>query len=134
MNRRRRITPGEMEILAMLWEEGPLGLADAHRRFGRYGPPVGYPTMQTRLNRMAAKGLVRRSGDRPAVYEAAFSREQAAAGHLDLLLQTARQVNVVPLIAHLIAERSLTSDEIRELKKLLAEADRATPTREPQGD
>jgi predicted transcriptional regulator len=128
------VSRGEMEVLAMLWEEGRLGLAEAHRRFGRYGRAVGYPTMQTRLNRLVAKGFVSRSEDRPAMYEAILTRDQAAAGHLDQLLQTARHRSVVPLVAHLISERPLTSDEIRELKRLLAESARSALSQEPDGD
>ena len=50
-----RPSAGEIAILAMLWREGPLSLAQAHQRFGQYGRPVGYPTMQTRLNRLSTR-------------------------------------------------------------------------------
>ncbi len=130
----RAVSRGEMEMLAMLWEEGPLGLAEAHRRFGRYGKPVSYPTVQTRLNRLAAKGLVRRSDDRPAVYAAAVTREQVAAGHLDQLLRAARHHSVVPLVAHLISERPLSAEEIRKLKDLLAESAKAARSAPRKGE
>ena len=66
----------------MLWAEGPLTIREAHEGFGAYGKPVSYPTMQTRLNRLAEKGLVSRSEDRPARYRAAVSRDQVTVGHL----------------------------------------------------
>ncbi len=119
-----RPAPGELEIMAMLWREGPLTLAEAHRRFADYGRPVGYPTMQTRLNRLAAKGMVGRSGDRPATYAAAIGAEEVGAEHLDRWLHTTRQENVVPLVAHLISERPLTEREIGDLKRLLNEAEK----------
>jgi len=116
-----RLAAGELDLMGMLWQEGPMTLSEAHRAFGRYGRPVAYPTMQTRLNRLVAKGLVARSPDRPARYRAAVTRERVAAGHLDQLLDKLASTSVVPLVSHLIAERPLTPEEIRELKELLAE-------------
>jgi predicted transcriptional regulator len=126
--KRLRPAPGELELMAMLWHEGPLTLAQAHERFADYGRPVGYPTMQTRLNRLTAKGMVRRSSDRPALYVAAITAEEVGAEHLDRWLHTTRQETVVPLVAHLISERPLTGPEIVELKRLLDEAERQEKT------
>ena len=103
MKKRRktlRLAAGELELMAMLWREGPLTLAEAHQRFAGYGRPVSYPTMQTRLNRLAVKGLLCRSDDRPAVYSAAVAADEVGAEHLDHWLQTTRQETVVPLVAH----------------------------------
>ena len=119
-----RPSSGEIAILAMLWQEGPLSLAEAHKRFGQYGRPVGYPTMQTRLNRLCAKGWVGRSDERPSLYTASVSAEEVAAGHLDQWLSMAKSAGVAPLVAHLIAESRLTPKEIQELKKLLTEAEK----------
>ncbi len=126
--KRLRPAPGELELMAMLWREGPLTLAQAHERFAGYGRPVSYPTMQTRLNRLAAKGMVRRSSDRPALYGAAVSAEDVGAEHLDRWLHTTRQETVVPLVAHLISERPLGEQEIAELRRLLDAAERQEKT------
>lgn len=109
--------------MAMLWEQGPLTLSESHQRFGRYGRPVSYPTMQTRLNRLVQKGHLTRSRERPANYRAAITADQVGAGHLDQLLDKLGRNSVVPLVAHLISERSLSPDEVRELKRLLARAE-----------
>jgi predicted transcriptional regulator len=127
MTKRRktlRLAAGELELMAMLWREGPLTLAEAHQRFAGYGRAVSYPTMQTRLNRLAAKGLLGRSNDRPAVYSAAVAAEEVGAERLDHWLQTTRQETVVPLVAHLIAEHPLSLQEIAELRQLLAAAEK----------
>jgi BlaI family transcriptional regulator, penicillinase repressor len=127
------LSSGEMEIMAMLWHEGPLTLARAHRAFGRYGRPVGYPTMQTRLNRLAGKGWLRRTSDRPARYEPAVSVAEVSAAHLERLPQGIRRSHVVPLVAHLISERPLTAEEIQELRRLLEQAEQSSQARD-QGD
>ena len=56
-----RFSAGELEIMSMLWARGAVTLAEAHRCFSQFGRPVGYTTMQTRLNRLVEKGAVRRS-------------------------------------------------------------------------
>ncbi|QDT43643.1 Penicillinase repressor [Gimesia alba] len=114
-----RLSPGEMELMKMLWEKGPLTLAEAHETFSDYGNPIAYPTMQTRLNRLAAKGLATKSDQRPALYQAVATQDQATEGYLGQILEKLTSGKVVPLMKHLITERSLTRDEVKELKKLL---------------
>jgi predicted transcriptional regulator len=117
-----RVAAGELEILGMLWAEGPLTIREAHERFAAYGRPVSYPTMQTRLNRLAEKGLVARSEDRPARYRAAVSRDQVTVGHLRELVAKIGRGDVVPLVARLLSEQTLTDEQIARLKELLAQA------------
>lgn len=129
-----RLSSGELQIMSMLWDLGPLTLAEAHQQFSRFGRPIQYPTMQTRLNRMVVKKVVNRSSDRPARYRAAVSTDQVAAGHLSQLLQAIGRTSVVPLMLHLVAEHSLTAEEIQELRKLLAEAEAANKGSGPRKD
>jgi BlaI family transcriptional regulator, penicillinase repressor len=117
-----RVAAGEKEILGMLWAEGALTIREAHERFGAYGKPVSYPTMQTRLNRLAEKGLVARSEDRPARYRAAVSRDQVTVGHLRELVAKIGRGDVVPLVARLLSERTLSDEQIARLTELLENA------------
>jgi predicted transcriptional regulator len=131
-----RVAGGEMEILSMLWAEGSLTIREAHERFGAYGKPVSYPTMQTRLNRLAEKGLVIRSEDRPARYRGAVSRDQVTVGHLRELVAKICRGDIVPLVARLLSEQTLTEEQIALLKELLEKAQQkskalATQRRKP---
>jgi predicted transcriptional regulator len=120
-----RLSPGEMEILQMLWREGPVALSEAQTGLGR---AIGYTTVQTRLNRLVEKGIVARTADRPARYRAAVAPEEVSARHLDLLVERVSGGSVVPLVAHLVRDRLLSSEEIAELKQLIAEAERSART------
>lgn len=120
-----RVTPGEMDLLSMLWAEGPLPLGEAHKRFELYGRAVSYPTMQTRLNRLVEKQLVARSDDRPALYRALATRDQVSLGHLRQLLSKISRGDAVPLVAQLLQEQQLSQEQIAELEQLLADARRA---------
>ncbi len=119
--RNNKLSPGEMEIMSMLWEHGPLTLSLAHEQLGR---PIGYTTMQTRLNRLVEKGLATRSDERPACYAAAISQQDVSANHLELLVDRVTRGNIVPLVAHLVDDRSLTPEEIGELKRIIRDAER----------
>jgi len=116
-----RLSAGEMEILQMLWRQGPVALSDAQAGLGR---AIGYTTMQTRLNRLVEKGVVTRTADRPARYAAAIAPEEVSARHLDLLLERVSDGRIVPLVAHLVRDRALSPGDIAELKQLIAEAER----------
>ena len=54
------MSEGEMELLNLLWELGPSSLAVVHKNYSR---PIGYTTIQTRLNRMVDKRVLSRSTD-----------------------------------------------------------------------
>lgn len=119
-----RVAAGEMELLAMLWTEGPLTLRQAHQRFGEYGQPIEYPTVQTRLNRMVEKGLVGRSADRPASYEAIVTRDEVALGHLRQIVSKLSRGDVVPMVARLLNDQTLTAEQLDELQRLLKQAEK----------
>ncbi len=116
-----RLSAGEMEILQMLWRHGPVALSEAQAGFDR---AIGYTTVQTRLNRLVEKGVVTRTAERPARYAAAVAPADVSARHLDLLLERVSDGSIVPLVAHLVRDRSLSAVEIAELKQLIADAER----------
>ncbi len=115
------LAAGEMEILQVLWTEGPGTIAAVHKAMDR---PIGYTTVQTKLNRLVNKGLVRRGKTRPAHYAAAVEPEEVGSGHLDVLIKRVTGGSIVPLVAHLVRDHKITSDEMAELKRLIKEAER----------
>ena len=119
----RLLSAGEIEILHMLWQEGPVTLVEAQRALGT---PIGYTTVQTRLNRLVDRGQVSRGRKRPAHYQAAITPDVVSGGDLDLLLERVSGGRVVPLVAHLVKERRLSASEIKELKELIAAAEQRT--------
>ena len=118
-----RLGAGELEIVEMLWRTGEATLSEAQRALAR---PVGYTTVQTRLNRLVAKGVVARSKGRPARYRAVVRPEQVSARYMDLLLERVSGGSVVPLVAHLMTRKQLSPEEIAQLKRLIAESEQAS--------
>ena len=124
-----RVSSGEMEILAMLWQCGPMPLRQAHEAFGKFGKPIAYPTMQTRLNRMVSKHLLRRQDEHPSVYHTAVTRDQVTLGHLRQIVDKISQGDVVPLVARLLSEQTLTPDQVACLQELLTAAQQRSQTK-----
>jgi BlaI family transcriptional regulator, penicillinase repressor len=121
-----RLSAGELEIMQMLWRRGGVTLSEAQAALGR---EIGYTTIQTRLNRLVEKNVVARTADRPARYSAAIEPGEVSARHLAMLVERTSGGSVVPLVAHLVRDWNLSADEIAELKKLIAEAERQSKSR-----
>ncbi len=122
-----RLLASELEILDMLWRTGDVTIAEARAALGG---DAGYTTVQTRLNRMVAKGIVRRSRATPARYSAGVTSDDVTGRDLDLLLERVSRGRVVPLVAHLVKDRDLSSSEIEELKRLIREAEKESRSSE----
>ncbi len=125
-----RLAEGELEFLQMLWREKAVTILEAQKALGL---PIGYTTVQTRLNRLTKKGLVSKSSKRPGRYTATVTPEQVHARDLDTLVDRVSGGRVMPLVAHLINHKSVSVEEIRELKVLIQEAERRTRKAKPRG-
>ena len=110
------ISAWEMEIMQVLWQRDGVTISQAQSALGR---PIGYTTVQTRLNRLVDKGLAQKSPERPTLYRSAVAPEAVSAGHLGLLVQRVSGGNVVPLIAQLMKDHPFTPEEIAELEVLI---------------
>ena len=123
-----RLAAGELEILQMLWREGSVTILEAQQALGL---PIGYTTVQTRLNRLVKKGAAARSAERPAKYSAAIAAVDVGQSDLDTLVERVTAGRVTPLVAHLLQRHKLSAAEIKELKQLVAEAERKSSRRQP---
>ena len=126
-----RLAAGEIEILEMLWRIRSATLAEAHEALAR---DIGYTTVQTRLNRLVAKGLAKKAGSHPARYEAAIKPEQVCRGDLDVLVARVTAGRIVPLVAHLVQDRELSDAELCELRQLIDEAEKAHRKPKPKAN
>ena len=118
-----RPTQGDMELLSLLWEQGPVTLSAAYEQLPG---DAAYTTVQTRLNRLVDKGLATRekSGRQPLQYRAAVQAEDVRASQLDSLVDRVAGGSVLPLVAQLVQRAEFSDSEITELRKLVREAER----------
>jgi len=116
---KRRLTRGDLQILQMLWREQRVTIAGAHQALGRQ---IGYSTVQTRLNRLVEKGLVRKTKETPTRYEAAIQPADVVESELRTLVQEVSG-GVVPLVAQLFREHQPSRTELDEIRQLIRQAE-----------
>ena len=120
------LAEGELELLQLLWDSAEgLTLSETHRRFVEAGRDIGYTTVQTRLDRLVEKGLVKKGKQRPAVYSAEVAPESVRATMLDSLSK--RLDGVIPLVAHLVQDPKLSREDLQEIRRLLDAAEARLP-------
>lgn len=112
-------TDGELEILRVLWERGPCSLGDVCTAL-RQGREVATTTVATMLRVMLDKGLVRRKAEgRAARWAAAVTHAAAAKSMIGKLVDGIFDGSAQQLVAHLVEEGQLSSNELAELKSLI---------------
>jgi BlaI family transcriptional regulator, penicillinase repressor len=109
-----------MEILKVLWDQGPSSVRDVHSSMREEsGEPVAYNTVQTLLRIMEAKQLVRHhAAGRTFIYTPVFSRAESASRFLDRVFDGAAS----ELMLTLIRAEKVTAEELDRMHALIAEA------------
>lgn len=114
-----RLSTGELELLDVLWQAQALTIRQVQQALQR---EVGFTTVQTRLNRLPAKGHVRKSDTRPGLYTAVLKRDRVSRADLSSLVDRVTQGRVVPLIAHLVQDNELSDADLAEIRELIDQA------------
>ncbi|HEV3260438.1 MAG TPA: BlaI/MecI/CopY family transcriptional regulator [Gemmataceae bacterium] len=113
-------TSRELEILKVLWDQGPSSVRSVHRELARY-EDLAYNTVQTLLRIMEDKGLVEHHVDgRTFIYTPCYSRDESAARFLDRVFDGAADQLVLSLLR---AER-IPPDELDRVQAMIAAARR----------
>jgi predicted transcriptional regulator len=114
-------TPGELEVLSILWERSPLSVREVREVLNRRRPRA-YTSVMSLLNVMTEKGLLAR---KPAgiafVYLPKAGRAKTMRRMLGDLLGRAFEGSASLLVAHLLEEASPDADELAMIRKTLAE-------------
>jgi BlaI family penicillinase repressor len=109
-------TPRELEILKVLWDEGPSSVRDVHRQLLTAEPDLAYNTIQTMLRIMETKGLVGHALDgRSFIYTACFTRDDTAARFLDRVFDGAAS----ELVQSLLRGEKVSRDELKRMRSMI---------------
>jgi predicted transcriptional regulator len=119
-------TPRELEILKVLWEQGPRSVKDVHRHLLSSEPDLAYNTIQTMLRVMEGKGLVGHDLDgRSFIYAARFTRDDTAARFLDRVFDGAAS----ELVQSLLRNEKVSGDELERMRAMIDEVRRQSGRR-----
>ncbi len=123
-NGQPRPSDGELEILRVLWDEGPSTVRDVHEHLNET-KPTGYTTVLKVMQIMADKGLVRRNEDQRAhVYTPIAPRETTQRQLVGDLLDRAFGGSAPQLVMQALASRRATPDELAKIRHMLDEFER----------
>ena len=129
--RQAPVSESELEVLKTLWGVGPGTVRAVNAALQRRGRRWAYTTVQTLLQRLEAKGYVACDRSGPAhVFRAAVSRDGLVSRRLRDLADQLCGGTASPLLLALVEDAQLTSDDVRELRRLLDRLD--PPGRRPR--
>lgn len=116
-----RISEAELDIMAVLWSESPLGAADIASRVPprRAWSPT---TIKTMLSRLVDKGaLASEAQGRRFLYRPLIERVPLAGAQAGRLVDRLFGGRISPLVAHLAERRNLEPDDLAALEQLIKE-------------
>ena len=113
------LTPLELEIMHVLWNEGPSNVQVVQQHLER---ELAYTTVQTMLNILHRKGKVKRTlKERAYFYQPVVSRSHVVGHHLSDLVERLFGGSAESLVISLVETKHLTPKKLARLQKLLEE-------------
>ena len=114
------MSKAEWEIARIVWRLGQATVREVFEHVPKERT-IDYKTVQTYLRRLEAKGYLRthRKGLRTKVYRTRARPSRVIRETVDELVQRLFDGEPLPLLHHLIEDRGLTSDQIRQLRETL---------------
>jgi predicted transcriptional regulator len=117
-------TPGELEVLRILWERSPLSVREVMETLNRRRPRA-YTSVMSLLNVMTDKGLLsRKAQGRAFVYAAKVPRQRTMRRMLGDLLGRAFEGSAELMVAHLLQEANPSAEELAAIRETIAEYER----------
>lgn len=114
-----KLTPLELEIMHVLWEEGPANVQTVQQKLKR---PLAYTTVQTMLNILHRKAKVKRAlKDRAYVYTPLVSRSHVTRQHIGDIIDRLFGGSAEDLVMSLVETKHLTPKKLARLQQLLEE-------------
>jgi len=116
-----RPTERELAILRVLWERGPSTVRQVNEALSSKGR-VGYTTTLKLMQIMTEKVLLERDeSDRTHIYKARAAAEKTQRQLVSDLMDKAFGGSARKLVMQAISTKKLSSEELREIKKMLDE-------------
>ena len=113
-------TSRELEILKVLWEQGPSSVRAVHRQLGQR-EDLAYNTVQTLMRIMEDKGLVDHQVEgRTFIYTPRFSRDESTVRFLDRVFDGAAD----QLVLSLLRTERIAPEELDRMETMIAKARR----------
>ncbi|MGC1275406.1 MAG: BlaI/MecI/CopY family transcriptional regulator [Planctomycetaceae bacterium] len=115
-------TPGELEVLQILWETGPATVRDVLDTLERTGRGRAYTSVMSLMNVMAEKGLAKRAPQgRAFLYTPVMKKDAALGTMVRDLCRRAFEGSASTLVTRLLDETNPTGDELKAIRDAIRE-------------
>ena len=122
-------TESEMEILQVLWEQGPSTVRDVHEILSEK-KESGYTTTLKLMQIMNEKGLLTRNDESKShVYSAAVKKQSIQKQVVSKMIEGLFKGSSANLVMHALGNHRASKEEIREIKKYLDEIEKKAPSK-----
>ena len=121
MKNKNRIRPteSELEILQILWQNGPSSVRFVNEKLNEERE-VGYTTTLKIMQIMADKGLVARNTEsRTHIYEASINEEATQQQLLQKFVDSTFRGSAMKLVMQALGNHQASDQELDEIKKLI---------------
>lgn len=129
-----QLSDQQLEFMRVLWDRGEATAQDVHTALAEQGTELAPTTVATVLSRLERKGLVahRRRG-RQYVYRARAAEQEVRRTMLARLTDFFFGGDPQALVSHLTAGQGLGHDDLEEVRRLIAERERARESNDDDG-
>ncbi|MBN8825922.1 MULTISPECIES: BlaI/MecI/CopY family transcriptional regulator [unclassified Spirosoma] len=112
-------TDAELEILHVLWANGPSTVRQVHDNLSQ-NRDIGYTTALKLMQIMYEKGLLSREEDgRSHTYTAVVTEEDTQRNLVDRFVETAFRGSASKLVMQVLGQHKASREELDEIKTLL---------------
>jgi predicted transcriptional regulator len=113
----KRPTAAELQILQVLWSEGPQTVREVQEELG---PETGYTTVLKLMQIMSEKGLlIRNTAEKTHIYSPAVPEEQTKGSLVRDLLDRAFRGSAKDLILQALSTKRATREELAEIRQMI---------------
>jgi predicted transcriptional regulator len=125
------VSDAELQVLQVLWDSGPSTIGQVTDALYSSATDANYASVQVFLNRLEAKGHVRRDrSGRAHVFHALTDRDELVGRRLRVMAEKLCGGLMGPLLTHLVKAEALTPEELQELRQLMDQLDRKPPPKD----
>lgn len=121
-------TPGELEVLQILWETGPATVREVLDRLEKIDRGRAYTSVMSLMNVMAEKGLLKRTPQGRAFLYSPMMKKDAALGRMVRdLCRRAFEGSASTLVTRLLDETNPTDEELKAIRDAIRNYERRQP-------
>lgn len=117
-------TKSELEILQVLWRQGPSTVRFVNDQLNEQKREVNYTSTLKLMQIMVEKGLLKRDESQMKhVYSAALEEGKAKSALLERFVNTLYEGSASSLMMHLIGHKNTTKKELEQIKDFIKKID-----------